>query len=43
MSSYNPEEGSYDMGMLCSQQNKKKRLSIRKNCLTSFFIKLGYL
>ena len=22
--SYNPEEGSYDMGMLCNQQNKKR-------------------
>lgn len=28
-------EDSYGMGMLCNQQNKKKRLSIRKNCLTS--------
>lgn len=35
MKSYNPEEGNYDMGMLCNQQNKTKRLSIRKNCLTS--------
>ncbi len=23
MKSYNPEEGSYDMEMLCNQQNKK--------------------
>lgn len=22
--SYNPEEGSYYMGMLCNQQNKKR-------------------
>lgn len=35
MKSYNPEKGSYGMGMFCNQQNKKKRLSIRKNCLTS--------
>jgi hypothetical protein len=28
-------EDSYGMGMLCNQQNKKKMLSIRKNCLTS--------
>jgi hypothetical protein len=24
MKSYNPEKGSYDMGMLCNQQNKKR-------------------
>jgi hypothetical protein len=24
MKSYNPDEGSYDMGMLCNQQNKKE-------------------
>lgn len=24
MKSYNPEEGSYDKGMLCNQQNKKR-------------------
>lgn len=24
MKSYNPEEGSYDMEMLCNQQNKKR-------------------
>ena len=24
MKSYSPEEGSYDMGMLCNQQNKKR-------------------
>lgn len=24
MKSYNPDEGSYNMGMLCNQQNKKR-------------------
>jgi len=24
MKSYNPEKGSYDMGMFCNQQNKKE-------------------
>ena len=24
MKSYNSEEGSYDMGMLCNQQNKQR-------------------
>lgn len=24
MKSYNPDEGSYDIGMLCNQQNKKR-------------------
>ena len=24
MKSYNPDEGSYDMRMICNQQNKKR-------------------
>ena len=30
MKSYNPEEGSYDMGMLCNQQNKKRGKALEK-------------
>lgn len=30
MKSYNPEKGSYGMGMLCNQQNKKRGQALEK-------------
>ena len=37
MKSYNPEKGSYDMGMFCNQQNKKE-VKRQKKLLNLFVV-----